>query len=784
MKCFELISVLVCMVAANGLAGGQDPTPPASLLSLCRMGAGSPAGWNVSGDNFTWEVEGSGEEQAHGSRPFVSRGAARIRFGKGGRLTLESPARLLRSGAAHSLQVWLRSSPPGARLQLCISDNDSKGGPCVEQRFTARETWTPAWLHEVLPAAVKGRYYVTLAAQGDDTTLWLDGLWLGETEDPPAPDRRPAGYAAGVVLEPTAPWGLVTGDALLEVRARVAGVTEAGAVLDLRAVHTNGQSARLPPVPLDHSGFWEGAFEIAGEIAEPFGMIRVEAAVLDAQGEVLSPTSETLLARAPVPGPCPESPFGVHVSLREPDVEAVAKLGYKWCRIHDASKVTKWAYVEPEPGQWTWYDEDIALARKHGLCILGLLDGSPPWESGTTKEGYFRIYGAPRNMDNWRAYVRSTVSHYAGTIDAWEVWNEPWDMQRFFHGGTPQLYVALLAAAYEEAKAANPGCTVVGIDTYPPLWEKVVLAMGAYPHYDVLSWHRYDPGLHGRPNDAIARVAERLRKEQAAYGSPKPLLCSEGGPDVAHFHGSFFSFADPAIVGDWSRGGDQYARMFLSAIEAGNQRFIAYSMHNAPRHGQPIHMMIEPGYLLRPMHLTLAALAHFIEGADFEKRLAPAQDITALVFRQANARPYSPVPSTVVVLFADGEESEALPVAIPREVRCFDRWGNPAPTPGDAVRSPTYLVAAGETAQRLLVTRSRLRRCPELLSRPARISTCSSMRPLPPSAMAHPHSIRSLAPRAPPSSWASPEGIAWPIGRNYAQTRPCYGRKIRLDLCK
>ena len=660
------------------------------------MGSGPPAGWCVDGQNYEWVAE-----KAEGP---LGVGAARIRFGDGGRVVLSSPARPMRSGVRHAAGVWLRSDPAGATVQLTVYDNVPGRPAAFDETFTTAHSWGFVKVQKDLPKAVRDHYYMTLTAHGDKCTLWLDGLLLGECEAGADAGWRPPAHPAGVALESEAAWGLVTGGAPHRVKARVVGVTGKDCRLQLRAVHTNGMKAELPPVPLDDAGVWEGSFEVTGEIAEAFGMLRIEATVAAADGRPLSAMAETLLARAPepVPGPLPVSPFGIHVALREPDLEAVAKLGYKWCRIHDANGSTKWGYAEPEPGKWVWFDDEIALARKHGFCILGLLDGSPAWESGTQEKGYWRIYGAPKDVDNWRNYVREVVGHYAGSIEEWEVWNEPWDMNRFFKGGTPMLYAKLLKAAYEEAKAVNPQCTIVGVDTYPPFWEAAVLALGALPYYDVMSWHRYDPSLHGRPNDSIARVAERLRVAQARHGTPKPVLCSEGGPDVSIFHGSFFSFADPEVMGDWSEGADRYSRMYLSAIAAGNRRLIAYSVHNAPRHGLQTHMLIEPGPLLRPMHLALAALAHFVEGARYEKRLVPAHDISAHVFSQPSSRPYSDEPSTVVALIADGPELEPLPKPLPRTVRCFDRWGNPAPIPTQATRGITYLVATGDARGELL----------------------------------------------------------------------------------
>jgi hypothetical protein len=440
-----------------------------------------------------------------------------------------------------------------------------------------------------------------------------------------------------------------------------------------------------------------------GDIAGRFGMFRVEATVVDSEGNALSPMTETLLARAPEPFPAPfyNSYFGIHVKLIAPDLEAMARLGYKWLRIHDASGITKWGVIEPEPAKWIWHDDQVALALEKGFHILGMLDSAPAWETGAEEEGYFSIYSAPKDPENWRNYVRKVVEHYKGAINDWEVWNEPWNPIGFFKGGSPQLYTDLLTIAYTETKAINPDAVVVGIGTWPPYWDAMTLAAGAYDYYDVLSFHRYDPGMHGYPNDAIDRIAKRLRRVQEKHGEPKPLTFSEGGPDVTIFHGSFFSFAEPSLTGDWSWCADQYARMYLTTIASDVLRFFAYSVHNHQHHGAPYHMMVEPGPLLRPLHLSMAALAHFVDGAEYMKRLHPTHDISAHVFAQSHDRPYADGPSTVVVLHANGLDPEPLPGPIPEGVACYDRWSNPMQAPGEATRSPVYLVATGDAAAAL-----------------------------------------------------------------------------------
>ncbi len=701
---FFLFSLVAVLLRGSG-AEAAEASPGVSMLAFDRMGAGVPAGWRVEGDGYEWSAEAQAGP--------LGAGAARIRFDGRGAVTLSSPALRLRKDRTHAVRLLARSEPAGARISLAIRDNgqfpDGASNEALETSETVTDGWRSYTLQGALPAIPGEFFFLRFSVSGEGCTIWIDGLWLGEAAGSVDEQTVFPARAAAVVLTPESPWGLVTGDAPMRARVVAVGADKPGCRLDMRAVHTTGLTRELAPVALDDTGIWSGTVEVTGDAGARYGMVRLEATVADAGGVALSPVGETLLSRAPVPvpGPLEDSPFGIHVTQREPDLAVVSALGYKWCRIHDAAGSTKWGYIEPEPGTWIWYDDEVELRRRNGMMVLGMLDSSPPWASGVTHEGYWSVYGVPRNIDDWRNYVRRVVGHYAGSIDRWEVWNEPWNNMpkgfMFFQGGGPEEYVELLKAASEEAKQVNPNATIVGVDTYPFQWDQAVLALGAYPYYDVLSFHRYDHTLHGRPDDAIAFEAARLRAEQAKYGDPKPIELTEGGPDVSLYHGSFFSFADPGLTGDWSRNTDQYARMYLSSIANGIVRFSAYTVHGEPgAYGAPTHGLAEAGPLLRPMHLTVSALAQFVEGATYKERLNPTLDISAFVFEQPNARYFSEEPSTVVALIAHGEEPEPLPRPIPGGVRCFDRWGNPVEAPAQAGCSIVYLVATDDTRAALL----------------------------------------------------------------------------------
>lgn len=689
-------------VLASGAVLAEAHAPIAAM-SIPRLGAGTPDAWRTRLESATWQADAA-------PGPYGP-GAARISATEKLNVEFTSPAQVLPPATPVAGFLWGRAEGAPARMKVTLRENrDNDSLVSAEVELTTE--WKPLSLRlPQLPAEASGEVYLEVELRGAASTVSLDGLWFGVCTADQYLDARPPMPAGAVVLRSALPWGIANGTVPFTVQPRIVGALPHGATLALRAVSTGGAAIDLPAVSPDAAGRWPDEITLDPPALAPFGMYRIETTLRDATGQPLSVMAETLLTRVPepVPGPRRDSYFGAHVRLEEPDLEAVSRLGYKWCRIHDASGITKWGIAEPEQGKWVWADEAVARARRHGFHILGMLDGAPAWENGNTESGYFSIYGAPRSVDHWRNYCREVVAHYKGNIDDWEVWNEPWDVNRFFKNGTPLYYAELLKAAYEETKAANPSATVVGVDTYPPIWEKMVLSAGAYPHYDVLSWHRYDPNLHAYPGDALSRVASRINAEQAKYGTPKPLLCSEAGPDVARFHGSFYSFAEPRIVGDWSRGADQYARMYLGAIAAGNQRLFAYTLHTDPRHGQRIQALTEPGIRPKPMHAELAALAYFVDGARYLERLRPTSDISAHLFAQPEARPYASGPSTVVVLHADGEEEQPLPEGFPADgVQIFDRWANPVPIPRAARCGLTFLVvpqAADDALRAWLVPR-------------------------------------------------------------------------------
>ena len=90
-------------------------------------------------------------------------------------------------------------------------------------------------------------------------------------------------------------------------------------------------------------------------------------------------------------------------------------------RLWDAN--VTWPFLEPEPGRWNFQllDRLVDEATAHRTKLLLVLAHSPAWASArpTEASAYKPGYAAePRQIEDWRHYVRTVVQRYRGRIEA------------------------------------------------------------------------------------------------------------------------------------------------------------------------------------------------------------------------------------------------------------------------------------------------------------------------------------------------------------------------------
>lgn len=186
-----------------------------------------------------------------------------------------------------------------------------------------------------------------------------------------------------------------------------------------------------------------------------------------------------------------------------------------------------WSVVEPAPGVWSWETTDRVVAEitAAGLTPYAILCYGPAWNAARAP-----VTAADRAA--FGAYVRAVVTRYRGQIRYWEIWNEP-DITPFW-APQPEAadYAALLAVAWREAKAADPGCTVVGLCTSQADADFIegVFQHGAADHLDALSFHHYSAA---RDEAAFLADIRTVRGIATRHGRPQlPLFITEMGiPD-------------------------------------------------------------------------------------------------------------------------------------------------------------------------------------------------------------------------------------------------------------
>ncbi len=215
----------------------------------------------------------------------------------------------------------------------------------------------------------------------------------------------------------------------------------------------------------------------------------------------------------------------------EDDAPLADWMGMGFARIHGIFWGGHWtpetSALEPERGVFKWerLDNDLAPLRKFGFELVGNIYGTPQWASPHPEDTKlnicvrgFEAY-APVDMEDWRNFLRKLVERYGREIKTWEIWNEPHlPGGSVFWNDTPENYVALLKAAYQTIKEAQPDSEIwIGgmAHRYLPFY-KAILALGAAPYFDRLAIHGAMQGPEG---------FQKL--DEKAGVKPKPWVDSE-----------------------------------------------------------------------------------------------------------------------------------------------------------------------------------------------------------------------------------------------------------------
>jgi len=231
-------------------------------------------------------------------------------------------------------------------------------------------------------------------------------------------------------------------------------------------------------------------------------------------------------------------------------IDADVKAGIVWVRDWSL----KWQHVEPTKGTFDFALADRIINRpiQHGQRVLGLLPfPSANWSSSapaSVKAGKRypanrqRTWYAPRDIEEFKTYVRTTVAHYKDRIRWWQVFNEPlytnYSLPRKL-GYTPKDYVKLVKAFHDAAKAVDPKCKILA---GPGGWLsgsgndlQGMLDAGMLKWCDAVDLHTY-PGL---------RAPESYERDLIAING---MLRKAGAPDKPIWLTEHAYYADDDLV--------------------------------------------------------------------------------------------------------------------------------------------------------------------------------------------------------------------------------------------
>ena len=224
--------------------------------------------------------------------------------------------------------------------------------------------------------------------------------------------------------------------------------------------------------------------------------------------------------------------------------------GATWVRL-DVS----WAMLQPtgrDSYDLNWgvpfVDRVLKMVTDRGLKPLVTLWLTPAWANGGAGE---RVL--PTDPQDYARAAGWAAQRWAGTVPAWEIWNEPND-NHFLRGADPVAFTRLLQAAYPAIKAGDPTAKVVlgGPNQNDTAWLAKVYAAGAKDSFDVMATHPYM---------AIADQAPELPDDGTRYRfahlQSVHRLMTDNGDGHKEIWGTEFGWSSHTNDGtesNWERG--------------------------------------------------------------------------------------------------------------------------------------------------------------------------------------------------------------------------------------
>lgn len=201
-------------------------------------------------------------------------------------------------------------------------------------------------------------------------------------------------------------------------------------------------------------------------------------------------------------------------------------LGIQWTQRSFA-----WGRLEPVQGEWDFieFDDFVNKNIAAGVRIVATLAYDTWWlhDDFETRRNI-----TPDLLPYFLNYVRTVVTHFAGRVDAWKIWNEP-NFSRFWRGTDEDFFELTLRTAEIIREIDSEALIIAGSfnrnifgrnQGLPESMIRGLFASGAMEIADFIAFHPYEM------NPArVARLFQHFRSVVADYGFDDRMWVTEMG---------------------------------------------------------------------------------------------------------------------------------------------------------------------------------------------------------------------------------------------------------------
>lgn len=186
----------------------------------------------------------------------------------------------------------------------------------------------------------------------------------------------------------------------------------------------------------------------------------------------------------------------------------LGRVGVRWIRERFS-----WGETQQAPGHYDWgiYDHIVNTFFTQGMQIVEVFHDSPLW----THHGDVNFL-SPTDLRHVYSFAKAAAGHFAGRVQAWEVWNEA---DTDFWPNLADRFAGIQKAAFLGFKSGSGSPTVLlsSLCLGANPFARNLLRCGVTGYFDIFNFHTYLA-----PESYPEKVASyrNILKENGAFNSP------------------------------------------------------------------------------------------------------------------------------------------------------------------------------------------------------------------------------------------------------------------------